>query len=84
MRPLNELDPAAAWAPYRPDDSAPWDRRRAAHLFRRAAFGAPPARLREAAAADPQDVVTALQSAREASSPLVREHLDWALARYDA
>jgi epoxyqueuosine reductase len=31
-----------------------------------------------------QAIVTALQSAREAATPLVREHLDWALAGYDA
>ena len=31
-----------------------------------------------------QEMVTALLSAREAASPLVREHMDWALAGYDA
>src|SRR4051812_49311472 len=34
-------DPShAAWAPYRPDASAPWDLRRVVHLHRRAGFGA--------------------------------------------
>lgn len=31
-----------------------------------------------------QEMVAALQSGREAASPMVREHLDWALTRYDA
>ncbi len=31
-----------------------------------------------------QEMVAALQSDREAASPMVREHLDWALTRYDA
>ncbi len=34
------LDPSWAWAAYQPDAARPWDRRRAAHLYRRAAFGA--------------------------------------------
>ena len=29
----------AAWAAYQPDGRRPWDLRRAAHLYRRAAFG---------------------------------------------
>jgi uncharacterized protein (DUF1800 family) len=32
--------PDWAWAPYVPDAKRPWDLRRAAHLYRRAAFGA--------------------------------------------
>src|SRR5829696_2508 len=35
---MKTLDPV--WAPYVPDDSAPWDLRRAAHLHRRAGFAA--------------------------------------------
>ena len=36
----NPVDPAWAWAPYKPDGQRPWNLVRAGHLFRRAAFGA--------------------------------------------
>jgi uncharacterized protein (DUF1800 family) len=39
---LNRIDPADAWKPWVPSAAEPWDRKRAAHLFRRAAFGATP------------------------------------------
>src|SRR5205085_8564110 len=35
-----KIDPAWAWDAYKPSDKAPWDVRRAGHLYRRAAFGA--------------------------------------------
>jgi len=38
---LAELEPADAWQPV--DESQPWDLKWAAHLYRRAAFGVPPA-----------------------------------------
>ena len=38
---LSTIDPAWAWTPYAPDDKRPWSRRQAAHLYRRAGFGAP-------------------------------------------
>jgi uncharacterized protein (DUF1800 family) len=41
---MKTLDPA--WAPYSPDDSAPWDLRRVAHLHRRAGFAGSWAELR--------------------------------------
>ena len=37
--PLIAADGSRAWAVYQPDDRLPWDLRRAAHLYRRAAFG---------------------------------------------
>jgi uncharacterized protein (DUF1800 family) len=33
------VDPAWAWAPYKPDPARPWNLRWAGHLYRRAAFG---------------------------------------------
>lgn len=42
------LDPAWAWAPYVPDDKRPWNPRLAAHLYRRAAFGASWGQLQQA------------------------------------
>jgi hypothetical protein len=38
--PTNDWDPRGLWAPYTPDEAAPWDLRRAAHLHRRAGFAA--------------------------------------------
>jgi uncharacterized protein (DUF1800 family) len=40
--------PEWAWAPYVPDAKRPWDLRRAAHLYRRAAFGASWGQLQQA------------------------------------
>ncbi|MGC8640798.1 MAG: DUF1800 domain-containing protein [Isosphaeraceae bacterium] len=45
---MSGLDPAWAWAPYRPDARCPWNLRRAAHLYRRAAFGASWGQLQQA------------------------------------
>jgi hypothetical protein len=40
LPPLNQIDPAEAWSPWRPSPSSdPWGRKWAAHLYRRAAFG---------------------------------------------
>jgi uncharacterized protein (DUF1800 family) len=40
MRPTDPPRPAGPWAPYQPDDQAPWDLRRVVHLHRRAGFAA--------------------------------------------
>src|SRR5262245_23371636 len=39
LRPLDRIDPAEAWQPWRPTPDDPWGRKWAAHLYRRAAFG---------------------------------------------
>lgn len=49
-----EITPQNAWLAYEPSRAAPWDRRRAAHLFRRAGFAATRAELDAAVAAGPQ------------------------------
>jgi hypothetical protein len=46
--PLDKIDPARAWQPWRPSPGDPWGRKWAAHLYRRAAFGASRADLLEA------------------------------------
>ncbi len=46
--PLDKIDPAAAWQPWRPSAADPWGRKWAAHLYRRAGFGASRADLLEA------------------------------------
>jgi hypothetical protein len=45
---LSKVDPAAAWQPWEPDARQPWSAKWAAHLFRRAAFGASPEAVRRA------------------------------------
>jgi uncharacterized protein (DUF1800 family) len=54
------LDPARAWAPYEPDAKRPWTRALAAHLYRRAGFGATAAELDEAVKAGPVATVDRL------------------------
>jgi hypothetical protein len=48
LPPLNQIDPTEAWQPWRPSAADPWGRKWAAHLYRRAAFGASRADLVEA------------------------------------
>jgi len=45
---LDEIDPAQAWQPWQPCSGEPWCRKWAAHLYRRAAFGASREELLEA------------------------------------
>ncbi len=40
LPPLDQIDPAEAWQPWQPTAADPWGRKWAAHLYRRAAFGA--------------------------------------------
>jgi uncharacterized protein (DUF1800 family) len=55
-----KLDPAWAWDAYKPSDKAPWDARRAGHLYRRAAFGATAAELDQAVKDGPGKTIAAL------------------------
>jgi uncharacterized protein (DUF1800 family) len=48
LQPLNEVDPAEAWARWEPDSRQPWSLKWAGHLYRRAGFGASQAELRQA------------------------------------
>jgi uncharacterized protein (DUF1800 family) len=48
LTPLDRLDPAEAWQPWQPDANNPWCLKWAAHLYRRAGFGAKPDELRDA------------------------------------
>ena len=60
MSTLFTVDPDWAWSPYEPSTEQPWDARRAAHLFRRAGFGATDQELTAAVAKPPSDVVSDL------------------------
>src|SRR5205085_1899155 len=61
------------WAPYTPDDQAPWDLRRVVHLHRRAGFAATWAELqrdlREGPPAGPRPVRRAAQRLRPRAGP---------------
>ncbi len=59
---LKTLSPEAAWSPYEPGRAGdrPWDLAAAAHLHRRAGFGAPMELLRATVEASPADAVQAL------------------------
>ena len=57
---LTKIDPTWAWTPYRPSESQPWNRIRAAHLFRRAGFGATSQELDAAVGRDPDEIVAGL------------------------
>ena len=48
LPPLDRLDPAEEWRPWKPTAEQPFDARWAAHLYRRAGFGPSPAELPEA------------------------------------
>ncbi|QEF96236.1 hypothetical protein Mal15_02630 [Stieleria maiorica] len=56
------IDPDWAWQPFTPSDSRQWDHVAAAHLYRRAGFGADIALLDGAARRSPRDVVDELVS----------------------
>jgi uncharacterized protein (DUF1800 family) len=40
LPPLDKINPASAWQPWQPSPADPWGRKWAAHLLRRATFGA--------------------------------------------
>ncbi len=53
-------DASQAWAAYQPADGQPWDLRRAAHLYRRAAFGGTWGELQQALRDGPEATVARL------------------------
>ncbi len=54
------IDPAWAWSRFQPSDEQPWNRARAAHLLRRAGFGANSQAIDAAVAQGPDEVVAHL------------------------
>ncbi|TWU37168.1 DUF1800 domain-containing protein [Novipirellula artificiosorum] len=65
----NRVDPDWAWQPFEPTAQRPWDRRLAAHLYRRAGFGADLATLDEALLRTPAEVVDELLQANREPIP---------------
>jgi hypothetical protein len=70
--PLDKLDPADSWRPWRPSASDPWGRKWAAHLYRRAAFGASRDDLREAEKLGPDGALDLLLRGRPDADDLLR------------
>jgi hypothetical protein len=70
LPPLDRIDPAEAWRPWRPSAADPWGRKWAAHLYRRAAFGPSRADLREAERLGPQGTLDLLLRGRPRADEL--------------
>jgi len=62
------IDPEWAWAEFHPDSDTPWNFRTAAHLFRRAGFGATQSELSAAVSKSPSAVVDELLTGSEPDS----------------
>jgi uncharacterized protein (DUF1800 family) len=61
-RPSSVSDPDDAWRPWKPSRSQPWHARWAAHLYRRAAFGADWTTIQTAVERGPDDTLERLLS----------------------
>jgi uncharacterized protein (DUF1800 family) len=57
---LDDIDPAWAWQAYHPVTDSPWNRRRAAHLLRRAGFGYRWSEIEKAVLDGPQNSIDRL------------------------
>jgi len=65
QKAFDRFRPETAWAAYFPNPSNPWNRAKAAHLFRRAAFGAAWDRIEQGANASPGALVDELLTGRD-------------------
>lgn len=65
---IRAINPDWAWSPYEPSEEQPWNRRLAAHLCRRAGFGATSQELDELVEKAPADIAHEfVENARQAS-----------------
>jgi len=65
QKALDRFRPQTAWEAYFPNPSNPWNSAKAAHLFRRSAFGASWDRIQQAANATPDAIVDELMAGGE-------------------
>src|SRR5512133_1445924 len=70
---LGAVDPKWAWARYEPSSARPWGMALAAHLFRRAGFGATWRELQEGCARGPQRTIDKLLREPEAYAAFASE-----------
>ncbi len=69
----DKIDPVWAWQPFEPGAEQKWTRLLAAHLFRRAAFGATAAQIDAAVKQSPADVVQQIVSGANDSAAFRQE-----------
>src|SRR5262245_48945303 len=70
---IADFRPEEAWLPFEPDHERPFDRRLAAHLYRRAGFAASARELDEAVGAGPREAVRVLLTAGATSGTFDEE-----------
>jgi uncharacterized protein (DUF1800 family) len=73
---LDRIDPADAWQPWRPSAVDPWGRKWAAHLYRRAGFGASREDLLEAERLGPDGTLDLLLRGRPQAAELLEALTD--------
>jgi uncharacterized protein (DUF1800 family) len=71
LPPLDRVDPAQAWQPWQPSPTEPWNRKWAAHLYRRAAFAASREELLQAERVGLQGTLELLMNGRPEAADLV-------------
>jgi uncharacterized protein (DUF1800 family) len=76
LLPLDQLDPADAWRPWQPTATDPWGRKWAAHLYRRAGFGASREDLLEADQLGPDGTLDLLMRGRPFAADILPTLLD--------
>jgi hypothetical protein len=74
--PLDQVDPAEAWRPWRPSPQDPWGRKWAAHLYRRAAFGPSDQDLIEAERLGPEGTLDLLLRGQPQSADILDTLID--------
>jgi hypothetical protein len=72
----DQIDPAEAWQPWRPTPGDPWGPKWAAHLSRRAAFGASREELLEAERLGPEGTLDLLLRGRPHAEEVLEDLLD--------
>jgi uncharacterized protein (DUF1800 family) len=76
LPPLIEMDPAEGWQPWQPSAAVPWSRKWAAHLYRRAAFGASREELLAAERLGLESTLDLLFDGRPGSAAIAQTLLD--------
>jgi uncharacterized protein (DUF1800 family) len=76
LQPLDQIDPVAAWQPWQPSRDDPWGRQWAAHLYRRAAFGAGREDLLEAERLGPEGTLDLLLRGRPQAGAVLEALVD--------
>src|SRR5579864_39121 len=76
LPPLDQIDPGLTWRPWQPSSTDPWSRKWAAHLYRRAAFGANREDLLEAARHGPERTIDLLLRGKPQAEEAMQTLLD--------